>query len=101
MSAAGLPLFGIRELQLESCDRVRHWQASPTAVRYEVARTPNVTAITPARGSSAGGTHVLIQVSGLDPVLQPALSVARTFEGHKAAHRSTLTVGLQERFGPT
>ena len=61
----GLPLLGIFELTVRACEPARAEAVLPEAIEYSVSATPVVRSVTPKRGSTAGGTDVLINVTTL------------------------------------
>jgi hypothetical protein len=69
-------LFGIRELRVQSCTQPRAYAQPPTALAYANASTPIVRSVTPNRGSSAGGTRVVISVDGLASVAAGTVTVS-------------------------
>ena len=66
-SAAGLPRFGVRELIVDSCVQPREAVVMDSALSLVAAAAPLVRAISPVRGSTAGGTAVTISVDNLGP----------------------------------
>lgn len=71
LSAAGLPLLGIRSLRLEACDYPRATAVVGGGLSYAVAATPLVTLVSPRRGSTAGGTALTLSVANLPAGLLP------------------------------
>ena len=65
VTQAGLPMFAINELRVQSCALPRISAIAPGVVNYKLTSTPVVRSVTPRRGSSAGGTHVVLEVTGL------------------------------------
>ena len=65
-SASG-PLFALRSVRALACERQRIAVAAATNVTLSLspATTPIITAVSPPRGSSAGGTTLTLTVDGL------------------------------------
>ena len=71
VSAAGLPLIGLRSLSVEACDYPRAVATAGAHLAYQVSATPLVTRVSPHRGSTAGGTALTLSVSNLPSGLVP------------------------------
>jgi len=76
VSANGLAIFGINELEVQSCPAPTDDATAPTKVQYQGSVTPRVRSVVPNRGSTAGGTAVVVRIDGLDSVAKPPLAVS-------------------------
>eukprot|EP00966_Prymnesium_polylepis_P245251 5673507-Prymnesium_polylepis.1 len=63
-STSGLPLFGIRELLADSCALPRVYADFNASIEASVEVTPIVQSVVPRRGSSAGGTELVVSFDG-------------------------------------
>ena len=99
--ADGLPLFGVRELRVDSCALPRAYAHPPTEVMYSLSITPTVQSVTPNRGSSAGGTAVVLSVTSLPAAGQVTVSFAgvscAVTSVERSAGRVHCTTGLHGR----
>ena len=69
---ASWPLFAINELTVQSCPLPMANSTLPMALGYALNQTMLVTAITPTRGSTAGGTSITLTVDGLGEEISAA-----------------------------
>ena len=61
-----LSVFAIRELRAESCVRRRVYAAAESELAYRATSTPRVLSVSPSRGSTAGGTNLVLTVDGVN-----------------------------------
>ena len=78
------PRFGLREVVASACLRPEASATTTVPLMYSRHSTPHVLSVSPTRGSSAGGTALVIQVEGMPGVPAPA-DVSVTIAGTACA----------------